>query len=158
VKSGAHGFRSAAIAFVAASFLVAAAPAPAAPGDLDPGFSRDGLATNKAAPSAVDVVVQPDGKVVTLSRCYCGQFLVSRFNANGSVDRSFGKQGHAVTSFDGAVFPTALAVQANGRIVAVGSLASGRPGTSSHSRTESSSSVLMTGSPARAPRRLSQRT
>jgi uncharacterized delta-60 repeat protein len=92
----------------------------ARPGDLDPSFSDDGLVAGLRLNEALDLAVQPDGKIVVLSRCRCDQFLVSRFNADGSLDQSFGRGGSATSNFHAPAQGNAVAIQPDGRIVVVG--------------------------------------
>src|SRR5688500_7550974 len=68
----------------------------AAPGALDLSFSLDGK-TTIASPgetlTATDVAVQADGKTVVVGRSETPgimQFVVARFNLDGSLDTSFG--------------------------------------------------------------------
>src|SRR5690349_13299935 len=77
-----------------------------AAGPLDTTFGGDGIVTGEAADfighlRAVDV--QPDGKIVAAGTgvatdAFGGSAAVVRFNANGSIDRSFGSGG--VVRFD----------------------------------------------------------
>jgi uncharacterized delta-60 repeat protein len=87
-------------------------------GSLDGSFDGDGvvLATTfrPAATYASKVLVQPDGKILT------GGPGLARFNADGTVDRSFGTAGRAVTDF--ALLTPLL--QRDGKILAAGSLPS----------------------------------
>ena len=52
----------------------------------------------------------------------CGaDFALARYNPNGSLDTSFAGDGKLTTDFGGAPSaPTAVAIQADGKIVAVG--------------------------------------
>jgi uncharacterized delta-60 repeat protein len=74
------------------------------------------------------IAVQPDGKIVvagsvteSASAPFDSKLYLARFNANGSVDTSFGTGGRSVIqigpSIDGF---NALAIQADGKLVAVG--------------------------------------
>ncbi|WP_432752536.1 calcium-binding protein [Streptomyces sp. JL2001] len=102
--------------------------ATAAPGDLDPGFSGDGKVVTDVAnvEESQDVVVQPDGKILTLGNGFDfdgpNDFQLVRYNADGSLDTSFGGgDGIVVTDFGAATNDEAraLTLQA-GKIVAVG--------------------------------------
>jgi uncharacterized delta-60 repeat protein len=106
--------------------------ATAAPGDLDGTFGSAGIVTSGTG-SPVDVAVQTDGKIVTagsLSSCtpsgeeeVChSEFLVERFNSDGSLDTSFGGgDGIVTTSFgketQGA---SAVVIEPGGKILAGG--------------------------------------
>jgi uncharacterized delta-60 repeat protein len=122
------------IAFVLAAGLSAnPAHAPAAPGDLDPSFSGDGwtrildlrsAGRNFLPEGAEDVAVQPDGKVVTAGGLPDGDsndyFGALRFLADGDLDPSFGGGGLAHTDLGSFARPSAVAVQADGKIVVAG--------------------------------------
>ena len=104
---------------------VFAAPSSAAPGQLDPTFGLDGVATTQfgtTSNSATSVALQPDGRIVVAGTSDDGHFALARFNADGSLDASFGVGGKAVIDV-GGYFETAacVAVEPDGRIVAAGS-------------------------------------
>lgn len=113
-----------------ALFLVAqsVSPAAAAVGDLDDTFDGNGkLHLNLSAGSdhVRDVVIQPgDQKIVGVGRMDPGQpqFAIVRWNPDGSLDASFGGgDGRVATNFGaGEDSATAVALQADGKIVAVG--------------------------------------
>jgi uncharacterized delta-60 repeat protein len=98
-------------------------------GALDTTFSGDGkVFTNftNGDDSASAVAIQSDGKIVAAgSEGFNGassRFALVRYEADGTRDPTFGDQGKVVTrfsrGFDGA---RAVAIQADGRILAVGS-------------------------------------
>jgi len=96
-----------------------ARPALAAPGDLDTTFDQDGSQTtaftNVDGSSAYsrldDLALQPDGKILAF-----GTHLV-RYNADGTLDASFGQNGKVDVDFRGQ----AVALQPDGKILAAGS-------------------------------------
>jgi uncharacterized delta-60 repeat protein len=102
-----------------------AAPAQAAPGDLDPTFSGDGKQTTDflGYSSARATALQPNGKIVavgadTVPRSY---FAIARYRPNGALDPTFSGDGKQRTGFDpGYAVANAVALQPNGKIVAVG--------------------------------------
>jgi uncharacterized delta-60 repeat protein len=98
-----------AIAVLGVSAIVLPTPALATPGDLDPAFGTDG---EVAGVTALDLVIQPDGSIVT-----AGPDAIYRFESDGTPDPSFGGDGHVVS------WPSAQAVvlQPHGRIVVAGS-------------------------------------
>jgi uncharacterized delta-60 repeat protein len=111
-------------ALVAALFvsMLVSATGHAAAGDLDPTFSGDGRQVSDfgAGPSAAsDAVRQADGKIVAVGAAD-GNFLVARYNLNGSLDTSFSGDGRAQTDFMGFDGATDVALQGNGKIVALG--------------------------------------
>ncbi len=84
-------------------------------GALDPTFGNGGSVTNDFSDYIAHVAVNPsDGKIRGLS--YDGRELAG-FNADGSLDTSFGTQGIATTGFDG---PGNMTIDASGRVVVVG--------------------------------------
>jgi uncharacterized delta-60 repeat protein len=103
----------------------------ARPGDLDLSFDGDGKVITDfgADEEAHGVAVQSDGKIVAAGMTFDpvtytgpGDFALSRYNANGSLDPAFGSGGKVRTDFgtlwDGA---SAVAIQADGKIVVAGS-------------------------------------
>ncbi len=78
--------------------------------------------------AAVDMVyehavLQPDGKIVIAGSTNFGNssdFYVVRFNTDGSLDKSFSRDGKQITSFPENSYPTALAIQGDGKIVVAG--------------------------------------
>jgi uncharacterized delta-60 repeat protein len=117
-----------AVALVAALLVgvLFSAGAQAAPGDLDPTFSGDGKQTTDfgfGSSEAVATVRQPDGKIVavgTLSSTPTNDFALARYNPDGSLDTSFSGDGRQVTDFGSGDTATGVALQADGKIVAVG--------------------------------------
>ena len=105
-------------------------------GSLDTTFGTDGkLATPiglaDAFDSALAVVIQPDGKIVVAGGTVAAtdDFALLRYNPDGSLDTSFHDDGKLTTDFgSGGEGVTALDLQDDGKIVAVGS--TGHPGPS----------------------------
>lgn len=95
-----------------------------ADGTLDEDFGAGGEATLSLAPadnSAIDLKVQPDAKIVIggyLSDADTSSFVAARFEADGSLDTSFGDDGVLTTGeIDDA---EAVVLQPDGRIVLAG--------------------------------------
>src|SRR4029453_14291163 len=102
-------------------------------GVLDPSFGTDGMTHidfGKLCQGANKVLVQPNGKIITVGRSNGesaeDDFLLARLTSGGSLDPTFGTGGKVRTSFgdlnggaNGAVF------QPDGKIVAVGFQATG---------------------------------
>jgi uncharacterized delta-60 repeat protein/CSLREA domain-containing protein len=65
------------------------------------------------------VAIQADGKIVAVGHSW-GNVAVVRYNANGSLDTTFGTQGIVVTDFGSGENATQVAVQADGKIVVAG--------------------------------------
>ena len=102
--------------------LLSAAPALARPGDLDLSFSGDGQATTAVADNVEvgTVALAPGGALVvagTVRGAIYHPALV-RYASDGSLDTSFSGDGQLVDPRNGML--SALAVQSDGRIVAVG--------------------------------------
>lgn len=132
VPARAPSARRVAAALAAVFALVLALPgtAMAAPADLDPSFDADGRVVTD--PSSLDegqqLALQTDGKIVTigtrLDETVGGdtEFSVIRYNADGSLDTSFGTNGEAVADIGGGNdVGNGIAVQSDGKIVVVGS-------------------------------------
>jgi uncharacterized delta-60 repeat protein len=76
------------------------------------------------------VALQPDGKIVVVGTTYSpefqsGDFLVVRYNSNGSLDTNFGTGGIVTINQGSADVFNAVAVQPDGKIVAVGRTSDG---------------------------------
>jgi uncharacterized delta-60 repeat protein len=101
--------------------LVFSAAAMAAAGDLDPSFSGDGKQRSDfgSGPSAAEAGVrQADGKIVAVGGAD-ENFLVARYNLDGSLDSSFSGDGRVQTNFTGSDGAADVALQGN-KIVVVG--------------------------------------
>ena len=104
-------------------------------GTLDTSFGDDGrVALNFGGPGGFSaLVLQPDGKLVAAGvagtidtgdflLAHRGDFLLARFNPDGSLDTSFGTGGLVVTDFGRDSAANALVLQADGKLVAGGNL------------------------------------
>ena len=79
---------------------------------------------------AADVAIQTDGKIVIAGYTNSGpscdnqgttcDFLLARYLTNGDLDGDFGVGGKVITDFGGESAANALAIQADGKIVAAG--------------------------------------
>lgn len=98
-------------------------------GALDNTFSGDGILytdfTN-SADACKAAALQPDGKIILAGESY-GQtsydFALARYNADGTLDNTFGSGGKVTTLFTtsaSTASANALAVQPDGKIVAAG--------------------------------------
>ena len=77
--------------------------------------------------SATGVAIQADGKIVVVGQAGAyynyrdTKFALARYNSDGTLDASFGGDGKAMTKFSlGFESATGVAIQADGKIVAVG--------------------------------------
>jgi uncharacterized delta-60 repeat protein len=99
-------------------------------GDLDPTFGSGGQVTTdfrKSADAAAAVALQLDGKLVVGGSTFRNNdssgedFALARYNPDGTLDRTFGKQGKVSTDFpDLAAEISAIAIQPDGRILVAG--------------------------------------
>ncbi len=99
-------------------------------GSLDTSFDTDGRVVTPFAGSSADasaIALQPDGKLVvagasTDSSTFNSVFALARYNTDGSLDSAFDTDGKVTTDFPGLTFEraNAVAIQADGRIVAAG--------------------------------------
>jgi uncharacterized delta-60 repeat protein len=93
-------------------------------GSLDTTFDSDGkVITDFQAGSGSerinDLILQSDGKIVAVGGASNG-FALARYNANGSLDTSFGTAGKVVTTFNDQAAALGVAIQSDGKIVAGG--------------------------------------
>jgi uncharacterized delta-60 repeat protein len=120
--------RIAAIRLAAAFGCASLASAPsaiAAPGDLDSAFGTGGVSLTALGSDDYvrDVALQPDGKIVAAGASWDGtlyRFALSRYNADGSLDPTFGDAGKVLTSVGTGAAIHAVALQPDGKIVAAG--------------------------------------
>jgi uncharacterized delta-60 repeat protein len=103
---------------------------PAADGDLDPTFGTGGKVTtdfNHSTDIAYAVALQSDGKLVVagttyINNDYSGEdFAIARYNADGTLDTTFGVNGKVKTDFPGlAAVISSVVVQPDGKILVAG--------------------------------------
>ncbi len=100
--------------------------AQAAAGDLDPTFDQDGKVTTSflgVADQASAVTIQSDGRIVVAGVSLSPDqalFALARYNPDGSLDNTFGTGGKVISDVSINDWLCDLAIQADGRIVAVG--------------------------------------
>ncbi len=110
------------------------APPPPSTNALDAGFGIDGKAVmpETGTPPAGfggeqrhprGLALQADGKIVMVGGS-AADFILARFNANGTLDTGFGIEGKVITDMGSGNFEEevalAVAIQADGKIVVVG--------------------------------------
>jgi uncharacterized delta-60 repeat protein len=102
-----------------------------ADGSPDTTFGVDGTLTTDFTSGedvAYAVAIGPDGKIVAAGTAGFETFAVARYNTDGSLDTTFGGTGKVTTDFtSGEDFAFAVAVQADGKIVAGGDSGSRNP-------------------------------
>lgn len=107
-----------------------------ADGNLDSAFGAGGTVTTGYGQNGVEArgaVLQPDGKIVIAGTAFANgptddDFLLARYNSDGSLDQTFGTNGLVTTDFGVVVAgpdapldrATAVALQSDGKIVAAG--------------------------------------
>jgi len=94
-------------------------------GSLDTSFDSDGkVITPVGGAGSNDIIsavaVQPDGKIVVVGAIPTQDFVVARYNADGSLDTGFGGNGIVTTDISGPDFAWAVALQPDGKIVVAG--------------------------------------
>ncbi len=92
-------------------------------GSLDPTFGGDGTVKTWLGPHAYgnDVAIQSDGKIVVAGSAR-GGFALVRYNADGTLDPTFGGGGKVTTSFQASAPAFGVAVRSDGGIVAAGTM------------------------------------
>ena len=104
-------------------------------GTPDASFSGDGRAFvnfTSGFNSASAVAIQADGKIVAVGMTGSGpdkhpMFALARWNSDGTLDATFGVNGKVMTDFtSGTDFAEAVAIQADGKIIAVGEAGPGK--------------------------------
>lgn len=101
-----------------------------ADGTLHPSFGNGGRVQTDLGGYEMSrsIALQPDGKIVAAGATYTGadayDFAVLRYNADGTLDPSFGNGGVVTTDFGGGVdsydAATSIAVQPDGKIIVAG--------------------------------------
>jgi uncharacterized delta-60 repeat protein len=124
-----HKFRNlfSVMAAVSLAAWMTASSAMAAPADLDTTFGTGGKVTTNSPSSSEEgraVVVQPDGKIIVVGYHNASEgnnFLVARYNPNGTLDTTFDGDGFASTTIlNGEDYAYAVALQPDGKIVVAG--------------------------------------
>lgn len=115
------------VALAAAITAILAVPAQAVPGDLDITFSFDGKQTTDffQDDTATGIAIQPDGKIVIGGHSGDGtsndDFVMARYNSNGSLDTTFGVNGFQAKGFGAEDQAHAMVLQPDGKIILAGS-------------------------------------
>jgi uncharacterized delta-60 repeat protein len=88
-------------------------------GSLDTSFDSDGIVTTIIGGVAYgySVALQPDGKII-VAGATLADFVLARYNTNGSLDNSFDTDGKVTTHFTSTIAAgSSVAIQADGKIV-----------------------------------------
>ena len=94
-------------------------------GSLDTSFDTDGIVTTDISTDddGRSVAVQPDGKILVAGYSNASSnfdFVLLRYNANGSLDTSFDTDGIATTNIGAGDFGYSLVVLPDGKILVAG--------------------------------------
>lgn len=101
-------------------------------GSLDMTFGDGGMVHRSMSPGGEqaikDLVIQGDGKIVGVAHTgphepgdsNVWQFVLTRYETNGTLDPTWGLDGEVITDFPGGGFAAGAAAQADGNIVVVG--------------------------------------
>jgi uncharacterized delta-60 repeat protein len=99
---------------------------PPPPSGLDTSFDGDGKAAlERFGGDRSGMALQADGKIVMVGGTFV-DFILARFNTDGSIDRSFGVDGKVTTDMGSGLRQEealAVAIQGDGKIVVVGQAA-----------------------------------
>jgi uncharacterized delta-60 repeat protein len=99
-------------------------------GTLDNTFGTNGkVSTVTASSESFSIALQSDGKIIVAGVSYGGNYvssvvsLVMRYNANGTLDNTFGTNGKVTSSFENnETEGYAVALEADGKIVVAGNV------------------------------------
>lgn len=95
-------------------------------GSLDHTFGKKGIVFTdfERSSRAYAVAVQDNGKIVVAgwadSQEFSTNFALVRYNSDGSLDSTFGKNGKVTTDIAGDDYADAVAIQSNGKIIVAG--------------------------------------
>lgn len=94
-------------------------------GDFDPSFGNNGVVMTAIGTNfgmANDLVVQSDGKIILVGQSRSGsyRYTLARYNANGTLDTSFGTDGIVTTTIAQSSNGISAVLQTDGRIVVTG--------------------------------------
>ncbi|HEX6044158.1 MAG TPA: hypothetical protein VFZ22_06685 [Pyrinomonadaceae bacterium] len=116
-------------AIIALLTITVVSNAQTATGSLDPTFGTRGIVRTDFAGNidqANAVAIQPNGQIVAAGSSFSNSktvedFILARYNANGTLDKRFGKNGRITTDFFRNVDSiSAIAIQPDGLIVVAG--------------------------------------
>ncbi len=106
-----------------------------ADGSLDTSFDTDGIvtATLNDGIFGSGIVLQPDGKIVAVGTIVIDgtpQFIIARFNDNGSLDGAFNGAGFAITPVNSRSMAKSVLIQSDNKLVVMGTSQIGQTGVS----------------------------
>ncbi|MEO7210083.1 MAG: T9SS type A sorting domain-containing protein [Chitinophagaceae bacterium] len=90
-------------------------------GTLDQTFGEGGIVINDSFSPAHASIIQNDGKIIVVGTSLTSNVLLWRFNADGSIDESFGFNGKIAYSFEGKFRSSfELALEQSGNLIVTG--------------------------------------
>jgi uncharacterized delta-60 repeat protein len=94
-------------------------------GTLDSTLGGSGIVITDLGVNEVgdDLAIQADGKIIVAGKSYSdtsSDFLLARYNADGTLDSSFGNSGKAVLDLGGSDSAEAILLQPDNKVLAVG--------------------------------------
>jgi uncharacterized delta-60 repeat protein len=94
-------------------------------GTLDTSFGGTGIVNTDlgADEDLDDLVLQTDGKIIVegkIASLDTADFLLARYNSDGSLDATFGANGKVVTDFGGNDTAGGIAAQPDGKVIVIG--------------------------------------
>jgi len=91
-------------------------------GTLDATFGTGGIVTTSISYRAfgASVAIQSDGKIIVVGNVDDREFVVVRYNTNGTLDGTFGTGGIVQTSLSGHTYATSVGIQTDDKIVVAG--------------------------------------
>jgi uncharacterized delta-60 repeat protein len=91
-----------------------------ADGSFDRSFGTAGVVTTPTGGTVVTGLLQPDGRIVAIGTTGATTIVAARYNADGSLDPSFGSGGVATVPISGGFAVVAAALQPDGKLVISG--------------------------------------
>jgi uncharacterized delta-60 repeat protein len=89
-----------------------------ADGKFDYSFGNNGHVINLAAIVMNDLAIQGDGKIVTAGySIFSKDYVLSRYNIDGTLDNNFGNNGNVVTAGKGEDVPEKIIIGQDGKLI-----------------------------------------
>ena len=85
---------------------------------LDPNFGTGGIVETPFSSTAM--LIQTDGRIVAAGSMSNGNSVITRYNSDGSIDQGFGNSGSVILYLGTNGGISGLAIQPDGKIIAVG--------------------------------------
>jgi len=100
-------------------------------GTLDSTFDTDGIVVTSFGNTVhiSSTTMQNDGKIIVVGYTSLNEFLLMRYNSDGTLDSTFDTDGKVITSFENGAIPSSVTLQDDGKIVVSGVFMNGSMGT-----------------------------